>query len=176
MARIIFGMNLSLDGYVDHQKFAPDPVLFYHWTEHVRGLAGSVYGRRMYEIMRYWDQDQSEWTAEHRDFATAWRSQPKWVVSRSQITVGPNATRVGGDVVELIQGLKKQLDGEIAVSGPDLARSLTVRGLIDEYRLYFHPVVLGSGTPFFAGPQPPLRLIASEMIGENVIRLTYIPA
>ena len=83
MARIVFGMNQSLDGYVDHDRFAPGPVLFRHWIEHVRGIAGSVYGRRMYEVMRYWDDDHAEWTPELRDFAVAWRSQPKWVVSRS---------------------------------------------------------------------------------------------
>ena len=81
MAKLVFGMNLSLDGYVDFQEFAPDPALFRHWTDHVRGLTGSVYGRRMYEVMRYWDEDHSEWTPELREFATAWRSQPKWVVS-----------------------------------------------------------------------------------------------
>ena len=62
MAKIVFGMNVSLDGYVDHEKFAPDPVLFRHWIEHVRGLTGSLYGRRMYEVMRYSDEDHSEWT------------------------------------------------------------------------------------------------------------------
>ena len=66
--------------------------------------------------------------------------------------------------------------GEIEVGGPDLARSLTDLGLIDEYRLYFHPVVLGRGKPFFAGPRPPLRLVASDLIGEDAIRLTYVPA
>ena len=53
MAKLVFGMNQSLDGYVDHQEFAPDPSLFRHWIEHVRGVTGSVYGRRMYEVMRY---------------------------------------------------------------------------------------------------------------------------
>ena len=76
----------------------------------------------------------------------------------------------------MIRGLKAQLVGEIAVSGPDLARSLTDLGLIDEYRLYVHPVVLGCGKPFFAGPRPPLRLVASDLIGEDVIRLTYVSA
>ena len=75
-----------------------------------------------------------------------------------------------------IRGLKEELDGRDYVSGPDLARSLTDLGLIDEYRLYFHPVVLGHGKPFFAGPRPPLRLVASDLIGEDVIRLTYVPA
>ncbi|HMN47036.1 MAG TPA: dihydrofolate reductase family protein [Povalibacter sp.] len=176
MARIVFGMNVSLDGYVDHEKFSPGPVLFRHWIEQVRGVAGSVYGRRMYEIMRYWDDDHPEWTAELREFATAWRTQPKWVVSGTLKSVGPNATLVDGDLGTTIRDLKDRLAGEIAVSGPDLARSLTDLGLIDEYRLYFHPVVLGHGKPFFTGPRPPLRLVANESMDENVIRLTYVPA
>lgn len=176
MTKIVFGMNLSLDGYVDYQEFAPDAALFHHWIEHVRGLTGSVYGRRMYEVMRYWDDDYAEWTAEQRDFAVAWRSQPKWVVSRSLKSVGPNATLVADDVEGTIRGLKAGLTGEISASGPELAQSLTDRGLIDEYRLYLHPVVLGRGKPFFAGPRPPLRLVASDRIGGEVIRLTYVPA
>lgn len=176
MAKLVFGMNQSLDGYVDYQEFAPGPVLFRHWVDHVRGLTASVYGRRMYEIMRYWDEDHPEWNAEHHAFAAAWRRQPKWVVSRSLKSVGPNATLVEGDIGAAIGGLKARLTGEIAVSGPDLARSLTELGLIDEYRLYFHPVVLGSGTPFFAGPRPPLRLVSTDHVGEDVMRLTYVPA
>jgi len=176
MAKLVFGLNQSLDGYVDHQEFAPGPALFRHFIEQVRGLTGRVYGRRMYEVMRVWDQDHSEWTPELRDFAMAWRSQPKWVVSRSLKSVGPNATLVADDVEALISGLKARLAGEIEVGGPDLARSLTDLGLVDEYRLYFHPVVLGRGKPFFAGPRPPLRLLASDLIGEDAIRLTYVPA
>jgi dihydrofolate reductase len=176
MAKLVFGMNLSLDGYVDFQEFAPDPALFRHWTDHVRGLTGSVYGSRMYEIMRYWDEDHPDWSPERRDFAEAWRRQPKWVVSRSLTSVGPNATLVGDEVEATIRGLKARLVGEIAVSGPELARSLTGLGLIDEYRLYFHPVVLGRGKPFFAGPRPPLRLVSADPVGEQAIRLTYRPA
>ena len=130
MAKLVFGLNQSLDGYVDHQEFAPGPSLFRHFIEQVRDLTGSVYGRRMYEVMRYWDEDRPEWDAV----------------------------------------------GEIQVGGPDLARSLTDLGLIDEYRLYFRPVVLGRGKPFFAGPRPPLRLVANDRIGEDAIRLTYVPA
>lgn len=176
MAKLVFGMNLSLDGYVDYQEFAPGPVLFRHWIEHVRGLAGSIYGRRMYEIMRYWDEDHPEWTPDLREFAEAWRRQPKWVVSRSLKSVGPNATLVEGDVGAAIRELKDRLSGEISVSGPDLARSMTDLGLIDEYRLYFHPVVLGRGKPFFAGPRPPLRLVSTDRVGEETVRLTYVPA
>ena len=176
MAKFVFGMNQSLDGYVDHQEFAPDPALFRHWIEQVRGLAGSVYGRRMYEVMRYWDEDLPEWGAEERDFAAAWRSQPKWVVSRSLKSVGPNATLVERDIEAVIRGLRTQRVGEIEVAGPDLAGSLTNLGLIDEYRLYLRPMVLGRGKPFFAGPRPPLRLVTSDLVGDGVIRLTYVPA
>ena len=176
MAKLVFGMNQSLDGYVDHMAFAPGPALFRHFIEQVRGLTGSVYGRRIYEVMRYWDEDLPEWGAEERDFAVAWRSQPKWVVSRSLKSVGPNATLVEDDIETAIRGLKAQHVGEIDVAGPELARSLTDLGLIDEYRIYLHPVVLGGGKPFFAGPRPPLRLVASDLIGEDAIRLTYVPA
>ncbi len=175
MAKLVFGMNVSLDGYVDHDKFAPDAVLFRHWIDHVAGLAGSVYGRRMYEIMRYWDDDDPQWNSDRRDFAAAWRRLPKWVVSRSLRTVGRNATLVSDDLEAAIRRLKREVAGEISVSGPELAQGLTELGLIDEYRLYVHPVVLGGGKPFFAGPRPPLRLAASERIGEDVIRLTYVP-
>ena len=176
MAKFVFGMNLSLDGYVDHEDFAPDPVLFHHWIEQVRRATASLYGRRIYEIMRYWDDDRPEWSAAERDFATAWRNLPKWVVSRSLASVGPNATLVSDDIEAEIRDLKERLDGEVDVAGPGMAQSLSELGLIDEYRLYFHPVVLGGGKPFFAGPRRPLRLVASDRIGEAVIRLTYVPA
>ena len=176
MAAVVFGMNLSLDGYVDHEAFAPDPALFRHWTEQVEGLSGSVYGRRMYEVMRYWDDEHPEWTPDQRAFATAWRRHPKWVASRTLSAVGPNATLVPDGVEALVGRLKGSLTGEISVSGPTLAHHLAKGGLIDEYRLYLHPVVLGRGAPFFAGPRPPLRLVASERMGETAIRLTYVPA
>jgi dihydrofolate reductase len=130
----------------------------------------------MYEIMRYWDDDDPEWDADRRAFAAAWRSQPKWVVSRSLKWVGPNARLVEDDLEGAIRELKAERGGEIEVAGPNLARSLTELGLIDEYRIYLHPVVLGQGTPYFAGPRPPLRLIANDRVCEDVIRLTYVPA
>lgn len=176
MAKLVFGMNQSLDGYVDHTAFAPCPALFRHFVEQARGQTGSLYGRRLYEVMRYWDEEDPQWDAAQRDFAAAWRRQPKWVVSRSLKSVGPNATLLEGELETAVRRLKAELAGEIQVGGPDLARSLTDLGLIDEYRLYLHPVVLGRGTPFFAGPRPPLRLVANDLIGEHAIRLTYVPA
>jgi dihydrofolate reductase len=176
MAKLVFGMNQSLDGYVDHTGFAPGPKLFRHFIDEARGQAGSIYGRRLYEIMSYWDEDRPEWNADERAFAAAWRAQPKWVASRSLTSVGPNATLLGPDLEAEIRGLKARVEGEIEVGGPNLARSLTDLGLVDEYRIYLHPVVLGQGTPYFAAPRPPLRFVASEPVDENVVRLTYASA
>jgi dihydrofolate reductase len=157
-------MNQSLDGYVDHMAFAPDPTLFHHFIAEAQGQAGSIYGRRMYEIMRYWDDEHPEWNAEEHAFAAAWRKQPKWVVSRSLTSVGPNASLVEGDLEGGIRALKAERDGEIEVAGPNLAR------------IYLHPVVLGQGQPYFAAPRSPLRLTAHDRIGADVMRLVYVPA
>ena len=176
MAKLIYGMNQSLDGYVDHMAFTPSAALFRHWIEQVRGLTGSIYGRRIYEVMRYWDEEHPEWNAEEREFAAAWRSQPKWVVSRSLNSVGPNATLVSENFEAVVRELRTDRVGEFEVAGPELAHSLAALGLIDEYRLYLHPVVLGHGKPFFAGPRPPLRLVANDLMDAEVVRLTYAPA
>ena len=176
MAKLVFGMNQSLDGYVDHMAFGPSPTLFRHFIDEAQRQAGSIYGRQMYEVMRYWDDDHPEWDAAERAFAAAWRKQPKCVVSRSLKSVGPNATLVEHDLQRAIRALKAERDGEIEVAGPNLAQSLTALGLIDEYRIYLHPVVLGQGKPYFAGPRPPLRLVSHDRIAEDVIRLSYVPA
>ena len=176
MAKLVFGMNQSLDGYVDHTAFAPGPLLFRHFIEEAQGQAGSVYGRTMYEIMSYWDEEHPEWDADHRAFAAAWRRQPKWVVSRTLTSVGPNATLLAGDLDAALRALKAEHDGEIEVAGPTLAHSLTELGLIDEYRIYLHPVVVGQGKRYFAGPRPPLRLVGSDRMADDVIRLRYAPA
>lgn len=176
MAKLVFGMNQSLDGYVDHMAFAPGPTLFRHFIEEAQSQAGSIYGRQMYEIMRYWDDEHPEWNADERAFAAAWRKQPKWIVSRSLESVGPNASLIKDNLEAAIRELKIKREGEIEVAGPNLAQSLTDLGLIDEYRIYLHPVVLGRGNPYFAGPRPPLRLVANDPMGDDVIRLTYVPA
>jgi dihydrofolate reductase len=175
MARLVFAMNVSLDGYVDHDRFAPDPALFRHWTEAVRGAAASLYGRGIYEIMRYWDEDHPEWSEDETAFAAAWRNMPKWVASRSLDAVGPNATPVR-DAAAAARDLRDRLRGEVAVSGTRLAAALARAGLLDEYRLYVHPVVLGQGTPFFADVRPRLRLTGTERIGPQTTRLTCVPA
>ena len=175
MAKLVYALNQSLDGYVDHTKIGPpDPAGFRHFIELMRGLTGMVYGRRMYEVMRYWDEELPDWDEGDREFAVAWRSKPKWVASRSLKIVGPNATLVADDIEAEVRRLKAELPGEIQVAGPDLAQSLTAADLIDEYQIYLHPVVLGSGKPFFAGPRPPLHFVASDRIAGDIIRLTYV--
>src|SRR5579871_3711885 len=125
MAKLVYGLSQSLDGYVDHMKLGPPgPAAFRHFIELMRGLTGLIYGRRMYEIMRYWDEDLPDWDAEDREFAAAWRSKPKWVVSHSLKSAGPNATLVADDCENVIRRLKLELDGEIHVGGPVLAQSL----------------------------------------------------
>jgi dihydrofolate reductase len=177
MAKLVYGLNQSLDGYVDHMRLGPPvPEAFPHFIELMRSVSGLVYGGRMYQIMRYWDEELPDWDAEDREFAAAWRSQPKWVVSRALKSVGPNATLITNDFATEIRALKAELVGEIHTGGPVLAQRLTEAGLIDEYRLYLYPIVLGGGTPFFAGPRPPLHLVASDRIAGDLIRLTYVPA
>jgi len=180
MAKLVFGMNVSLDGYVDYDKFAPDPALFRYFIEYTRNSAGAIYGPRLYELMSYWDGDNWNQDGRAQDdlraFAEAWRAMPKWVVSKSLKEVGPNATLIGEDFETAIRKLKSECDGEIEVGGPKLAASLAKLGLIDEYHIFLHPVVLGHGEPFFAGVTPKLRLVGSERIGENTLKLTYVPA
>src|SRR5690349_15879980 len=134
MARLVFGMMQSLDGYVAGPPGGPElpmpgPALHRHFNDHVRGLAGCLYGRRLYEMMRYWDEDRPEWDAIARDYAEAWRARPKWVVSGSLTSVGPNATLVSRDVEAFVRRLKAEIQGDIDVAGPELAASLTAPGL-----------------------------------------------
>ncbi len=181
MAKLIFALMQSLDGYVAGPEGGaelpmPDDALSSHFSAQLRGFTGSLYGRRMYEVMRYWDEEEAEQGEAGREFAAAWRAKPKWVVSRTLKSVGPNATLVDGDLEGFVRTLKAEHEGDIEVAGPQLAGSLAELGLLDEYQLYLRPVVLGRGKAFFAGPRPPLRLVSSERIGEDTVRLIYVPA
>jgi dihydrofolate reductase len=181
MGRLIFGMMQSLDGYIDGpagniQLGPPGPILSRHFNDYVRGSAGFLYGRRIYEVMRYWEQDQPDWDEGDQKFAQIWRSKPKWIASRSLTSVGPNATLVRGNLTDFAANLRSEQEGDIDVAGAEIANVLSVAGLVDEYRLYFRPFVLGAGKPYFAGPLPPLRLVKHDAVGEDAVRLTYVPA
>lgn len=180
MAKLVHGMMQSLDGYVDDAEGGlvlpgPDEELFRHFTEQVRAVSACLYGRRIYELMRYWDDDRPEDTEAEREYGEVWRATPKWVVSRRQPPLGPNASLVDGDLEAFVRRIKDEVEGEIDVAGPTLAGTLTDAGLIDEYRLYVRPFVLGGGKPFFPRPRPELRLLGVDRIGPDTVRLVYAP-
>lgn len=172
MARIVYAMLMSLDGYVTgpQQEFAlpvPQAELHRHFNQLMRQTSVALYGRRMYEVMRYWDSPEREQDSGdvELDFAHAWRETPKLVFSTALREVGPNATLVSSNAVEVVRALKSGSDGEIGVAGPTLAAELARAGLIDEYRLYQHPIVLGGGKPYF---QPGLSLRLKPLGSENL--------
>lgn len=181
MAHIVCGMLVSLDGYVADLDGVitlpvPGPELHRHFNEVQRRTAMSVYGRRMWEMMRYWGEPDPDRDAVGEEFAQLWDATPKAVVSRTLQEV-PNGVRlIADDAVDAVRALKTEIEGEIDVSGPDLAASLGDAGLIDEYRLYAQAVVLGEGVPYFArGFRPSLRLLGSERLPEDVVLTRYGP-
>jgi dihydrofolate reductase len=175
MAKLIFALNVSLDGYVDHDHpdMMPDAALFQHFIEMTQGVAGSIYGRRLYELMRYWDDDQPGWSPAEQEFAEAWRRQPKWVVSRTLTEVGPNARLISENVAVAARRVKDEVQGDVDVGGTVLAQWLGARGLLDEVHMYVRPVALGTGRPMFVGAWPKMRPLGSEPIGPDVVRLRY---
>lgn len=181
MGKLILGMNVSIDGYVDDVggnlvMGPPSQTHFDYWIETLRGLAGSIYGSRMYSVMRYWDEDRPEWNASLREFAVVWRKLPKWVVSHTLTEVGPNASLISGDIEAQVRKIKTETEGVISVSGPQIAGLMTKLGLIDEYHLHLRPFVLGQGKPFFHEARPPLRLISIAPIDDVTLHLIYEPA
>jgi dihydrofolate reductase len=191
MAKFVFGMMQSLDGYIagKGQTFSavtgssgdpilppPGPELSRHFNDYIREVEGIIYGTKMYEVMRYWDEDDPDWEEGEHDFAAVWRSKPKWVASHSLKTVGPNATLVSGDLEAFARRLKAEVDGEIDVAGAQIAASFSALGLMDEYRLYLRPFVLGGGKPYFAAVPSQLRLVKTDLIGEEAVRLICVPA
>lgn len=178
MGKLVFAMNVSIDGYVAESDGsltmpAPTPQHFAYWIKAVQDDGGAIYGRRMYEVMRYWDDDQPGWSeAEHR-FAQAWRDLPKWVVSRTLSEVGPNAVLISTDVEAQVRHLKARSTGSLSIAGPEIAGVMSRAGLIDEYHLHVRPYVMGAGKPYFASALSGLRLTSHKQIDEEVVRLVY---
>jgi dihydrofolate reductase len=184
MARIVYSMLMSLDGYIagpDGNIALPVPKgeLHRYFNERMRQTSIALCGRRMYEVMRFWDSpDRETGAAEVEvDFAHAWRETPKIVFSTTLRDVGPNARLVNGDVENVVRSLKSEVDGEISVGGADLAAHLARSGLIDEYWLYMHPVVLGGGKPYFqSGLGLTLKPLGTGSLSQGVTLLRYAPA
>lgn len=183
MSRLIYSMSVSLDGYVA----TPDGSLdFVHvddelhelFNEEARSVGTMLYGRRMYELLvAYWptgDQDPNASPA-MRDFARIWRDKPKVVFSTTLGSVEWNSRLVRGDAVGEVRRLKQLPDNDMDVGGPTLASTLIEADLVDEYRMYVNPVVLGGGIPFFPriGPRLELRLLETRRFDAGVVYLRY---
>jgi dihydrofolate reductase len=182
MRPLIYSMTPSLDGYIAGPQglgewSAPDAELHRFHNEQTRELDLHLLGRRLYEVMTYWE------TAEERnpaapeyvlEFARIWTRLSKLVYSATLEAVEGNTRLSRGDPVQEVQALKQQDGGPIAVGGATLAASLTAHGLIDEYRLFVSPVVIGGGTRFFAGDTHiDLELVETRTFGSRVVYLRY---
>jgi dihydrofolate reductase len=183
MGRIVYGMLLSLDGYVASPGgtiglAAPSAELHWYFNGVMKRTAVSLYGRRMYETMKVWQDwdDRPDVPEVEADFARAWRAVPKVVVSTTLDEVGPNARLVKDNVEATVRALKAETPGDIAVAGPTLAGSLSRLGLIDEYQLFLHPAVFGGGIAFFeAGTPLALKPLGREELPQGVTLLRYAP-
>ncbi len=185
MARLVYSMNVSLDGYVE----TPDRSLdwttvteeLHRWfTDRLRECGAVVYGRRLYEVMAaFWPTAESDPNipAYMLDFARAWNPKPKLVVSSTLREVGANSRLVRGDPVEEVTRVRDEYEGDMEIGGPTLARAFVERGLIDRYDLVVHPVVLGAGKPFFPKLDSPLRLrlVATHTFANGAVYLGYEP-
>ena len=181
MGHVSFGMLVSVDGYVAGPPGGAQLPMFgdelhRHFNELQRTTALSLYGRDLYSVMRYWDDDDQARPDAQAEFAVVWRDTPKVVVSTTLSEVGPNASLVSDDVDAELRRLVDETDGEIEVGGPMLAATLTRLGLVDEYRLYVRPAVLGGGKPFFAaGTSLALRPLGTETLPDETVLLRYEP-
>ncbi|WP_448951698.1 dihydrofolate reductase family protein [Labrys neptuniae] len=183
MARLVYAMLTSLDGYIAGPPGGPtlpipEPDLHQHFNDEMRTTAIALCGRRLYEVMRFWDSPEREASASpvEVDFALAWRETPKIVFSATLPAVGLNARLVKDNAVAVVQSLKAETEGEISVAGAELAACLARAGLIDEFRLYLHPIVLGGGKPYFqAGLSLALKPLGRESLPQSVTLLRYAP-
>lgn len=176
-------MSVSLDGYVATQDGSLDFVhvddeLHELFNEEARSVGTMLYGRRMYELLvAYWpagDQDPNA-TPAMRDFARIWRDKPKVVFSTTLKGVEWNSRLVRGDVVEEVARLKQLPDNDMDVGGPTLASALIEADLVDEFRMYVNPVVLGDGIPYFPrrSRRIEMRLLETRKFDSGVVYLSY---
>src|SRR4051812_37549466 len=179
-SHMIFSMGVSLDGYIaapgDNIDWtAPDDELHRFHNDQVRELGAHLLGRKLYETMVYWetaDRDPAA-TDTTREFAAIWQALPK-VVSASTLTAVEGNTRLAtGSLEEELARLDTA--GDVAVGGAGLAAEAIRLGLVDDYRLFVYPVVLGAGTPFFPPLEEriPLELVETRTFGSQVVHLRY---
>jgi dihydrofolate reductase len=182
MRKLIYSMGVSLDGFIAAPDGgidwgAPDEELHRFHNEQTRELGVHLCGRRLYETMVYWETAEDSPSApEHVvEFARIWKALPKVVFSKTLAAVQGNARLLGDGVAEEVASLKAQPGGDLAVGGAALAATCTKLGLIDEYRLFVSPVVLGGGTPYFPALEVgfELELVQTHTFGSRVVYLRY---
>jgi dihydrofolate reductase len=182
MRKLIYSMGVSLDGFIAGPEgeidwSAPDEELHRFHNQQARETGVYLYGRRLYEVMRYWETADEEPSApEHElEFARIWKDTPKIVFSKTPEEVEGNARLVRDGVAEEVAKLKKQPGKELAVGGAGLASTFMKLGLIDEYRLFVSPVVLGGGTPYFPAldERINLELVETQTFGSRVLYVRY---
>jgi dihydrofolate reductase len=181
MGQVIYSMGVSLDGFIagpdgEIDWTAPDEELFQFHVDQTRELSAHLCGRRLYETMLVWETaPETRWDPQELEFARIWQALPKVVFSSTLEQVEGNARLATSDVATEVAKLKEQSAKDVAVGGAGLAATLVELDLIDEYRLFVYPVVLGGGTPFF----PPraerldLELIETRTFGARVVHLGY---
>ena len=182
--RLIYSLTVSLDGFVaardgDLSWSVPDAELFRFHTEQVRELGAHLSGRRLYEVMRYWDTVAEDSLDEPElEFARIWKELPKVVFSTTLQTVEGNARLAHGSIAEELRAARLRTDRDIAVGGAGLAASALGAGLVDELRLFVSPVLLGGGTPYFpaAAERIGLALLGTRTFGSRVVYLRYARA
>lgn len=184
MRKIILMMQVSLDGFMegpgrDIGWHMVDDELHRHFNDELRTMGGFLDGRVTYELMAdFWPTADSDTASSGpmSEFARIWRDMPKIVYSRTLETAGWNTTVVRDVVVDEVTALKAQPGGDLALGGADLAATFRRLGLIDEYRIYVHPVLIGRGKPLFgpADDTTQLRLDENRAFGNGVVLLRYM--
>ena len=183
MRKVIYSMGMSLDGFIEGPNreldwSTPDEELHRFWNDQLREIGTSLYGRRLYELMAdFWPTADTDPSAPEYvvEFARIWRDMPKVVFSTTLEKVDWNSRLVRGNIAEEVAKLRLQPGKEMSVGGPTLASSFMRLGLIDEYRLVVHPVVLGGGTPFFPelDEKIGLQLVETRTFGSGAVYLRY---
>ncbi len=182
MRKLIYSMGVSLDGFIAGRDgeidwSAPDEELHRFHNQQTREIGAHLYGRRLYEVMTYWETAGEQPSAPdyELEFARIWKDMPKIVFSKTLETVEGNARLVRDGVAAEVAELKEQPGRDLAVGGAGLASTLIRLNLIDEYRLFVSPVVLGGGTPYFPAldERINLELVETRTFGSRVVYVRY---
>jgi dihydrofolate reductase len=182
MRKLVYYMTVSLDGFIagpngEIDWSAPDEELHRFHNEQTRQMGTYLLGRRLYEEMLYWETaDEEPSAADYElEFARVWKATPKIVFSTTLEKVEGNARLVRDGVAEEVARLKEQPGKDLSVGGAGLASTFIELGLIDEYRLFVSPVVLGGGTPYFPAraERINLELVETQTFGSRVVYLRY---